>query len=144
MERGKVTTTLRTELSKRNPYWIEKHRRCELKHFCLQYPIWKHNYDSLNGAIGQSGVVSFGNRGSQVSNPTERIALEKMFYSERMGMVEKAAKEADPELADYILKGVTEGLSYDVIKARMNIPCCKDVYYDKYRKFFWLLSKERN
>ena len=45
-----------------------------------------------------------------------------------MGMVEKAAKEADPELADYILKGVTEGLSYDVIKARMNIPCCKDVY----------------
>lgn len=34
-------TTLRAELSEKNPYWIEKHRYYELKHFCLQYPIWK-------------------------------------------------------------------------------------------------------
>ena len=59
-------------------------------------------------------------------------------------MIEHTARQADPELADYILKGVTEGLSYDIIKARMNVPCCKDVYYDKYRKFFWLLNKVRN
>ncbi len=26
---------------------------------------------------------------------------------------------------------------------RAGIPCCKDVYYDLYRRFFWLLSKER-
>ena len=32
-------TTLRAELSEKNPYWIEKHRYYELKHFCLQYPI---------------------------------------------------------------------------------------------------------
>lgn len=27
------------ELSEKNPYWIERHRYYELKHFCLQYPI---------------------------------------------------------------------------------------------------------
>ena len=48
-----------------------------------------------------------------------------------------------PELAEYILKGVTEGWSYDILKARMNIPCCKDVYYTAYRRFFWLLNKAR-
>ena len=34
-------TTIRPELSEKNPYWIERHRYYELKHFCLQYPIWK-------------------------------------------------------------------------------------------------------
>ena len=61
-----------------------------------------------------------------------------------MEMVERVAKKTDSELAEYILKGVTEGWSYDILKARMNIPCCKDVYYAAYRKFFWLLSRERD
>ena len=42
-------TTLRAELSEKNPYWIEKHRYYELKHFCLQYPIWKKAYTALDG-----------------------------------------------------------------------------------------------
>lgn len=29
---------IRAEVSENNPYWIEKHRYYELKHFCLQYP----------------------------------------------------------------------------------------------------------
>ena len=47
-------TTLRAELSEKNPYWIEKHRYYELKHFCLQYPIWKKIYRSLDGFSGHS------------------------------------------------------------------------------------------
>ena len=42
-------TTIRPELSEKNPYWIEKHRYYELKHFCLQYPIWKKAYLALDG-----------------------------------------------------------------------------------------------
>lgn len=35
MERGEALmgTTIRPELSEKNPYWIEKHRYYELKHF---------------------------------------------------------------------------------------------------------------
>ena len=32
---------VRTSLSKRNPYYIPKYVRMELKYFCLQYPEWK-------------------------------------------------------------------------------------------------------
>lgn len=39
-----MSTTIHPELSKKNTYWIEKHRYYELKHFCLQYPIWKEAY----------------------------------------------------------------------------------------------------
>lgn len=36
-------TNIRPELSNKSPYWIERHRYYELKHFCLQYPIWKRH-----------------------------------------------------------------------------------------------------
>lgn len=39
--RTTMRNDMRPELSQKNPYWIGKHRYYELKHFCLQYPIWK-------------------------------------------------------------------------------------------------------
>lgn len=134
---------IRAEVSEKNPYWIEKHRHYELKHFCLQYPIWKKAYSSLNGMLSRREALNAFGKARHVSNPTERIAMLKHYYSIRMEMIEKVAKETDPELAEYILKGVTEGWSYDILKARINIPCCKDVYYTAYRRFFWLLNKAR-
>jgi hypothetical protein len=58
-------------------------------------------------------------------------------------MVEQAAKDTDKVLSDYILKAVTEELSYDTLKVNYNIPCCKEVFYELRRRFFWLLSKAR-
>ena len=59
-------------------------------------------------------------------------------------MVEQAAIGADPDLYPYILRGVTEGLSYNALKMKYGIPCCREVYYVAYRRFFWLLSKRRD
>ena len=55
-----------------------------------------------------------------------------------------AAIGADPDLYQYLIRGVTEGLSYDALKMKYDIPCCRDVYYAAYRRFFWLLSKRRD
>lgn len=136
-------TTIRPELSKKNPYWLEKHRYYELKHFCLQYPIWRKAYSSLDGLAAHPSDLLIFVEVNSLSDPTASCAIEKAFYSERLDMVRGVAEETDPTLADYILKAVTEGWSYDILKARLEIPCCKDVYYDLYRRFFWLLSKER-
>ena len=51
--------------------------------------------------------------------------------------------EADEYLYEYIMKAVTEGLPYTYLQTVMDIPCSRDTYYDRYRKFFWLLSKMR-
>nr|DAO17712.1 MAG TPA: hypothetical protein [Caudoviricetes sp.] len=139
----KMGTTIRPELSKKNPYWIEKHRYYELKHFCLQYPIWKQAYNSLGGLYGRVSDFAFGSNKYNASSPTERIAIARGFYSDRMDMVEKTAKEADCTLSEYIVIGVTENMSYDLLRVNYDIPCCKDVYYDRYRRFFWLLNKAR-
>lgn len=137
-------TTIRPELSVKNPYWIEKHRYYELKHFCLQYSVWKKAYASLEGLAARpmyTTDIFVGAKG--LNDPTAKCAMTKAFYSERIDMIERVAEQTDQQLASYILKAVTEGWSYDILKARLGIPCCKDIYYELYRRFFWLLDKER-
>ena len=68
----------------------------------------------------------------------------KLSTSEKMKMVEKAAMEADKDLSSYILKGITEELSFNYLKSKLNMPCSKDTYYDRYRKFFWHLDQLRD
>lgn len=136
-------TTIRPELSMKNPYWIEKHRYYELKHFCLQYLVWKKAYTSLEGLAARPMYTEVFAGNNVVNDPTAKCAMTKAFYSERIDMIERVAEQTDQQLASYILKAVTEGWSYDILKARLGIPCCKDIYYELYRRFFWLLDKER-
>jgi hypothetical protein len=78
------------------------------------------------------------------SDLTAKYATLRAQYAEKIALVEDTALEADPVLYKYILKAVTEGLSYPYLKTNMNIPCGKDMYYDRYRRFFWLLSEMRD
>ena len=136
-------TTIRPELSVKNKYWIEKHRYYELKHFCLQYPSWKRTYVALDGWSNKSADLAVISKTDSVNDPTAKCVEERSFYLERMDMVERVTAGTDSVLSSYILKAVTEGISYDHLRARLNIPCCKDTYYELYRRFFWLLNKER-
>lgn len=135
---------MRPELSEKNKYWVEKHRYYELKHFCLQYPFWKRAYSEIDGFYGQTFDPTAYSKSSLPADPTYTLAEKRVRYFHRMEMIEQAAINADPDLANYILKGVTEGLSYTYLKSRLDIPCSKDTYYDRYRRFFWLLNKTRD
>lgn len=54
-------------------------------------------------------------------------------------LIEDTAEETDKELAEYILKNVTEGIPYEY----MNVPCGRKQFYEKRRQFFTALSKKR-
>ncbi len=136
-------TTIRPEISENNKYWIEKHRYYELRHFCLQYPMWKKAYAALSGLSKRPADLELLARTNKVDDPTAQCVIAQAFYAERIDMVETMARRADLELSGYILRGVTEEISYDWLKNRMDIPCSRDTYYDRYRRFFWLLDKER-
>ena len=139
-----MTTVIRPSISTKNKYWIDKHRHYELKHFCLQYPTWKKTYAAiveLSASSSRIGSVSSGNNPSDI---TAKCALKKVFYGEKIKLVEQAAMDADRDLWYYILKAVTEGYSYTYLQTKLNIPCSRDTYYDRYRRFFWLLSDARD
>lgn len=139
-----MATVIRPEISEKNKYYIDKHRYYELKHFCLQYSEWKKAYALCNDSIIFTSKLEQYSSSNIPSDLTARYAIRKAQYAERIKMIENAAMEADEYLYPYILKAVTEGLSYVNLKARLEIPCSRDMYYDRYRRFFWLLSKERN
>lgn len=135
-------STVRAELSEKNKYYVEKHRYYELKHFCLQYYEWKKSYLELDG-LGGTSYDKIYSRLNNPGDPTSKCVDIRMAYLDRMDLVKRTAYEADPELATYIFKAVTEGLSYNQLKLRLEIPCGKDMYYDRYRRFFWLLDQSR-
>ena len=139
-----MSTLIRPEVSKSNKYWISKHRHYELKHFCLQYPEWKRSYADQTGLLVSSLSFERAASGNIPSDLTSKYAMKRAYYGDRIDLVERVAMDADKELYTYILKAVTEGLSYSYLKSKMNIPCGKDLYYDRYRRFFWLLNGARN
>ena len=69
-EKLKMGTTIRPELSEKNPYWIERHRYYELKHFCLQYPIWKKAYAALDGLSRRPSDLEVFSKKGEISDPT--------------------------------------------------------------------------
>lgn len=134
---------MRTELSNKNKNHINKYRYLELKNYCLQYPDWVHDYYAADQVL-QTREFTGASKSSYISDPTANYAIVKEQYSKHIKNVEKAAWETDEFLFSYILKGVTEGLSYDVMNAKDNIPCSRDTYYDRYRRFFFILDKIRD
>lgn len=139
-----MATVVRAEISEKNKYWIDKHRHYELKHFCLQYPEWKRVYREFDDPSIPLSTIERAPTSNLPGDPTAKRAIMKAHYSEKIDLVENVAKEADRYLYDYLIKAVTEGLSYTYLKSKLDIPCSKDMYYDRYRRFFWLLSEARN
>lgn len=139
-----MSTTIHPEVSKKNPYWIEKHRYYELKHFCLQYPIWKKLLSSMSGVASKSPDVNSYIFSNEVQDPTFDLVTRRSYILNRVEMIDRVTKLTDPILGEYIKLGVTDGISYDILRVRYDVPCGKDAYYESYRKFFWLLDRERD
>lgn len=138
-----MATVIRPEISLKNKYHIDKHRHYELKHFCLQYPEWKKAYAEFSNPSMPLSTIERVPTSNMPGDPTAKRAMVRARYRERIELIERAAKDADGYLYEYILKAVTENLSYTYLKSRLEIPCSRDMYYDRYRKFFWLLSEAR-
>lgn len=120
---------IRTSISKKNPYWVPKHRFLELYHFSLQYKDW---VKELTDTIYIPSDPEF--------DPTGNIAARIARLKTNCELVKRCCADADSALQKFIFIGVTEGYSYDTLRTKFHIPCGKDYYYLRYRKYFWLLS----
>lgn len=137
-----MSTVIRPEVSKRNTYWISKHRYYELKHFCLQYPEWKKEYHYLKvRSQVPSGVIKITKDQKNLDNSA--LILRMATLSLNIELVERCCEETSKDLSKYLLDGVTKGYSYDYLHMKEEIPCCKDVYYKYYRAFFSLLDSQK-
>jgi len=128
---------IRNVLSVSNENYISKDNYLELKHFCLQYNEWKKRYAEFDFHESKSIIMPCK---STKNDSTASAAIEKASLKTKMDMVRDTAYKTDPELAVYIFKGVTEGASYITLRCSYGMPCSKETYFKRYRKFFKMLS----
>ena len=132
-----MAKSLYTTTSKRNPYYISKHRYLELKHFCLQYPEWKKRYLEIESSIKKSSYYISTVKNQNETDSVSETASELVELSRKMRIVEQCCNDTDMELSSYIFKAVTEGCTYEYFQTHYGIPCCRDTFYSRYRKYFW-------
>lgn len=124
-------------------YGINKHRFLELKHHCLQYQDWRRELANMQDTVKAIQYGKEGKGSPSIGSATESLAIRRTELEEKCKTIEQTAIEADPELHQYILEGVTtDYATYRYLKDAKKIPCGKDMYYDRRRKFFYLLSKK--
>ena len=136
-------TNIRPKISERSKFWISKHRYYELKHFSMQYPEWKKLYRELDGSPSAVQIDRIYVNCGEVGDPTARIAEARLYFADRIDLVDRAARDAAGEYAQQLIKAITEELSYEKLVLFESIPFCKDTWYTIYREYFWILDKTR-
>ena len=124
-------------------YELSKEEYLSAKYYAQRYMEWLTRYNSLKDSVAAivSDDMPHGKGG--ISDTTERLATERAELKTKIEKIEDAAREADSELGHYLLlMAVTPGMTYDTLVAAHNMPCGKDMFYDRRRKFYWLLSKK--
>lgn len=121
-------------------YNINKYRFKELYYFCLQYNDWvKEIRENRMLASAEQGE----GRGNKVGRPTENAGIRNADLAQRVELIEQTAIEAAPDIYQYILLAVTNAdYSFNYLKMMKGLPCEKDKFYDRRRKFYYLLSKK--
>lgn len=123
-------------------YEISKHRFLELYHFCMQYPEWKEELKSNTDTVKSIQITDMP-ISHNYQDQTLKLAERRIKLREKCETIEQTAIEADSELYQYIIEGVTKDyVTYRYLKMIKNMPCGKNVYYDRRRKFYYLLSKK--
>ena len=130
-----MSTDIRPEVSSRSRWYIPRERYYELKHFCRQYRSWVLESVDICGKYPSEEV----GRDELTEEQYERRELLKS----KISLVESIAKESEPSIANYILLAVCDGVPYTNLRYKLGMPCGKDYFYDRYRKFFWLLNIRR-
>ena len=134
---------MRSQMSKKNKYYIPKERYLELLHFSRQYDSFhdqKVQLDWISYSYIESAKIE--GRKDGYKDRIAELAIEMSALDYKIDIIRKSAYEADPQIFSWILCGVTKGFSYEEMKFQ-GLPCGKDYYYERYHKYFYILDKKR-
>ena len=116
-------------------YGISRNRYKELQAFCLQYDEKKSKINRGVNAVANDGMP----KGNFKKNTLEMNAIRNVIYQRDCEMIEQAAVAASSEIYPYIIKSVTNDLSFPYIEYDEKlgrIPAGKTEFYG-YRRLFY-------
>ncbi|MBQ6384731.1 MAG: hypothetical protein IJJ38_00990 [Lachnospiraceae bacterium] len=130
--------------SKSNPYWLSKHNFLMVVHFCLQYPEWQREKEEILLDAQASGIrYTDMPKGTAFDpDPTMEAGGRLAELSRRIDIINKTAYEISPQLARWLIKGVTENLSYESLRSAHGLPCGDKQYRKIRQRFYYEVSKK--
>ena len=136
--------TQRIRNMKYSDYGISIHRYKELKEFCLQYDEKKAKINRSLSGVNCDGMP----RGSGKHDGLENNAIRNAMNETDCKMIEQAAllasKDVTPDFHKFIIKAVTNDLSYEYImwlEDAGQIPVGKTDFYAYRRLFYHFLDR---
>lgn len=112
------------------------------KWYSLNYPDWLEQYNSLKDSVRAISYDGMPTGKGQASDATMKLATKRAELRDKMLKVEHAASEAGGDIAEFILKSVIfENMTFEDMKA-IGLPCERTMFYERRRKYYYLLSKE--
>lgn len=120
-------------------YGISRNRYKELQAFCLQYDEKKSKINRGVNAVTNDGMP----KGNFKKNTLEMNAIRNVIYQRDCEMIEQAAVAASSEIYPYIIKSVTNDLSFPYIEYDEKlgrIPVGKTEFYGYRRLFYYYLD----
>lgn len=111
------------------------------KWFSLKYPEWLEQYNALKDSVKAISYDVEGHGSGKVTDTTADLASKRAEIRRKMLLVEHAAFDAGGDIGEYILKSVIyEDQTFEDMKAQ-GMPCERTFFYEKRRKYYYLLSK---
>ncbi len=125
-------------------YGISAKRYKELCGFCEQYPEWKEELNELEPTTKSQCIDGMPySQTNNINDETCDLAIKRANASKRIKMIEDAAKEASPEMWEYIIKSACYEQPFWYLRDISKIPMSEASFLDRRRYFFYLLSKKR-
>lgn len=125
----------------RNKYSLSKFRYRELHYMCLQYKDYLAELRNCNDTV-KSMTVSDMPTSRSNSDVTSDLAIRRADIQRKVEAIEQSAIKADSEIYQYIIEDVTNDyVSYEYLANVKGMPTSRGNYYDKRRKFYYLLDK---
>lgn len=123
---------------KLDKYDISPNRYRELKYFCRQYREKQSRLRSLT-EIASPAFDGIGSSGGALSDRTAATALKRVELERDIALIEQTAIEADAEIYQYIISNVADGVPWEYL----GVPSGRTAFYERRKKFFWLLDKKK-
>lgn len=127
--------------TKNSKYFVPPEVYLTVVHFCRQYPLWDAE---LRTDPDTSKGISYDKERVQSSNQydaTSDIAMRRAELARKKKLVENTAEEVAGPLAQWVILGVTQGLTYFQLFDR-GIPINKNIYYALRQRFYFEVSKK--
>ena len=127
--------------SKRSKFFVPKEDYITAIHWCLRYPLWEAELKALPDTNRSMAYDNDKVQSSAKNDITADIAIRMEELERKKKLLDDTAKQVDFELKDYIILGVTQGLTvYQLLQRGM--PCNKNEYIKKRQQFYYEISKK--